>query len=263
MAENTLIEWADATWNPWQGCTVVGPGCANCYAARIDKRFGGNHWGPRADRKLSSEANWRKPFHWNAQAAKRGKSMTVFCASMADIFDDHPSIKPEWRDRVFETIQATQNLTWLLLTKRPDLIWERFRFEPLTNVMFGVSIEDQKRARERLFFLSEWKAWGHKTFISYEPALGAVKWKNFTNPMYGFSHSWRYPFDWAIAGGESGPGARKPDINWFRDLRDLCVAESIPFFFKQWGIFDAAGLRVGKKKSGRLLDGVLWDQRPS
>ncbi|MFP4240070.1 MAG: DUF5131 family protein, partial [Rhodosalinus sp.] len=89
MAENSTIEWTDHTFNPWIGCQKVSPACDHCYAETWDKRFGGAHWGPHAPRQRTSAANWRKPLKWDAQARAEGRRYRVFCASLADVFDNH------------------------------------------------------------------------------------------------------------------------------------------------------------------------------
>lgn len=125
--KNTSIEWADHTFNPWIGCTKVSPGCANCYAEAMDSRFHGNkHWGKGAPRRRTSEANWKQPLRWNDEAGVEGWQRSfsvghrprVFCASMADWLDDE--IPAEWRVDLFQLVAATENLDWLLLTKRPE-----------------------------------------------------------------------------------------------------------------------------------------------
>ena len=123
MSENTKIEWCDHTFNPWEGCQHAGPGCDGCYAEARNARFGGGtapNWGPGAPRRRTSAANWALPKRWNAQAAafmaQHGRRQRVFCASLADVFDN--AVDPQWRDDLFELIAATPNLDWLLLTKR-------------------------------------------------------------------------------------------------------------------------------------------------
>lgn len=123
MSENSKIEWCDSTWNPWEGCQKVGPGCDHCYAEARNARFAGGsavNWGPGAPRRRTSAANWRKPLAWNAAHeqffAAHGRRQRVFCASLADVFDN--AVNPMWRVDLFEVISNTPNLDWLLLTKR-------------------------------------------------------------------------------------------------------------------------------------------------
>ena len=122
MAEFSKIEWTDHTFNPWIGCQHVSPGCDHCYAETQNnfRKWNGGTWGPHAPRKRTSEANWRKPLQWARDAANRGKSARVFCASLADVFDNQ--VAPAWRVDLFELIRETPQLDWLLLTKRPENI---------------------------------------------------------------------------------------------------------------------------------------------
>ena len=112
MAENSKIEWTHHTFNPWEGCQKVGPGCDHCYAEARDQRFtGGAHWGPGAPRRRTSPANWRKPLAWDRAAAAAGERHRVFCASLADVFDN--AVDPAWRDDLWRLIEATPNLDWI------------------------------------------------------------------------------------------------------------------------------------------------------
>jgi protein gp37 len=123
MAENSNIEWTHHTFNPWIGCTKVSDGCKNCYAENLmDKRYGRVKWGPQGTRVRTSEANWKKPLKWNREAEAKGERHRVFCASLADVFEDKPD-QPEmeqWRLELLELIIKTPYLDWLLLTKRPE-----------------------------------------------------------------------------------------------------------------------------------------------
>ena len=282
MAENSKIEWCDHTFNPWIGCTKVSEGCQHCYAEQMmDKRYGKVKWGPQGTRVRTSLANWKKPLKWNREAAKAGKRARVFCASLADVFEIHPSQDlDEWRHDLFMLIQQTPHLDWLLLTKRPENVMPYLRHGWGTdlpdNVWLGTSVENQQAAFKRIPELLKVPA--AVRFLSMEPLLGQVH----LDLMDGvFFDSWM-PFDWqrldppgihwVIVGGESGPNARSIHPDWVRDIREQCVGAGVPFFFKQWGqwVHDpedwnaAAGLmrRVGKKAAGRLLDGVEWNQFP-
>jgi protein gp37 len=204
VAENTLIEWADDTFNYVEGCEKVSPGCKNCYASERDKRWhDGKHWGPGSVRKPMSEAYWRKPRKWNREAAEAGVRRRVFCSSLADVFEflpeDHPSarMQSEARLRLWMLIAETPHLDWLLLTKRPEnfarlLPWvstdnpdlERaevqdndprllgYLDERPPNVWLGVTAENQEEADRRIPILLNTPA--AKRFVSYEPALEAV-----------------------------------------------------------------------------------------
>ncbi len=218
MAE-TKIEWANYTMNPWLGCTKVSSGCDNCYAeAMMDHRFGKVQWGPHGERKRTSEVTWRKPLQWARAARAIGKRPRVFCASLADVFDNQ--VPNEWRSKLWDLIAATPELDWLLLTKRPENILNMISEPMLPNIWLGTTAEDQKHFDHRYIKLSNIPAVVH--FISYEPALGPLSIRE------------SYPFpDWIICGGESGPNRRQMDERWARNLRDECAERSIPFFMKQ------------------------------
>lgn len=180
MAENSKIEWTDHTFNPWIGCTKVSPACDHCYAEAWDARFKGHRWGPHAPRTKTSAANWRKPLKWNREAEERGIRYRVFCASLADVFDNHPSIDPQWRLELWELIAETPNLDWLLLTKRPQNIvrflpdeWGSGEWgEPWSNVWLGTTVENQTEADRRIPHLLATPA--AVRFVSAEPLLGPV-----------------------------------------------------------------------------------------
>lgn len=261
MSENTKIEWADHTFNPWEGCQKVGPGCDHCYAEDRNARFGGGvavNWGPGAPRRRTSAANWRKPLTWNANHeaffAANGRRQRVFCASIADVFDN--AVDSQWRADLFELILATPNLDWLLLTKRignvGNMLPVPFDFDKhYPNVWLGATIVNQEEADRDIPKLLAVPA--AKRFLSMEPLLGAV---DLTSHLWGRAKrcvdcpedsdcacGW-YPrnaiegepaLDWVIAGGESGPNARPMHPDWARRLRDHCEAAGVPFLFKQWG----------------------------
>ena len=267
MAENTKIEWTDHTFNPWIGCTKVGPGCDHCYAENLmDKRMGVAVWGPGNARVRTKEANWKMPLRWNAQAAafmaQHGRRQRVFCASLADVFDN--AVDPQWRADLFGLIQQTPNLDWLLLTKRignvrgmlaelahgsdPDL--SLLDMMPLPNVWIGATIVNQAEADRDIPKLLDVPA--RVRFLSMEPLLGPV---DLTHIEVFGGDAEIYPLkgttdcvddegaptddvpalDWVIVGGESGPGARPMSPDWARSLRAQCAAAGVPFLFKQWG----------------------------
>ena len=219
MGANSSIEWTDHTFNAWWGCARVSPGCEHCYAERFAKRKGVK-WGVHEERRTFGDEHWREPVRWNARAARRGRRYRVFCASMADVFDEHG---PESeRARLWDLIARTPHLDWQLLTKRPQH-FERFLPRdgwPWRNVWLGVTAEDQRRADERIPILVRTPA--AVRFISYEPALGPVDVSPFADGL-----------DWLIAGGESGAGARPMSEDWVRGVRDQCAASGIAFFYKQ------------------------------
>ncbi len=243
MGENSGIEWTHHTFNPWIGCTKVSAACDHCYAEAWDMRFRGERWGPRAAR--TRTRNWSKPISWDRKAL--GGRERVFSASLADVFDNHKSIQPEWRADFWDLIRRTRNLVWLLLTKRPQNI---ARYLPADwgkgwpNVWLGTTVEDQTEADRRIPHLLQVPAAVH--FLSCEPLLGPVD--------LGLGSG----LSWVIAGGESGAQYRSTDPDWFRSLRDQCAAAGVPFLFKQWG-----GLTQREiKAKGRLLDGVVHDGYP-
>lgn len=312
MAETT-IEWTSYrrpdgskvpgyTFNPWVGCSKVSAGCKNCYAevetfARVQRAHGRELWGVNGDRHLTSDENWAKPLRWNALAVTAGERRRVFCASMADVFEDHPGIMPGWRARLGQLILATPHLDWLLLTKRPENVyrmlpdfWVNFS-EPYGmpgNVWLGTSVENQEMADRRIPELLKVPA--RLRFLSVEPLLGPVdlsaylpanaainpdgsvfKWfgpHGFSGDCPTFYDGCNCPWvDWVIVGGESGRNARPMRREWVTFLRDQCQAAGTSFFFKQWGAFHPAWCDgtdpIGKKRAGRSLDGRTWDESPT
>lgn len=265
MAENSAIEWCDHTFNPWEGCQKVGPGCDNCYAEARNARFGGGqavNWGPGAPRRRTSAANWRKPLQWQRDAARfqevHGRRQRVFCASLADVFDN--AADTTWRDDLWRLIEATPDIDWLLLTKRvanvQHQVWPRWMqqgFPP--NVWLGITVVDQPEADRDIIRALRLKKAAKiaRLFLSIEPMLGPLQlWRlnaaDFQEdpigaevyPLRGLyavpDCDWSGPkVDWVICGGESGPGARPMHPDWVRSLRDQCAAAGVPFLFKQWG----------------------------
>lgn len=257
MASNSSIEWTTHTFNPWWGCTKVSPACDNCYAEAISRRFGFAIWGPESSIRTLSEEHWLEPLKWNATAAKQSQRARVFCASMADIFEGRKEQAP-LRERVWQLIEQTPHLDWLLLTKRPA---KATRLVPWgknwpENVWLGTTAENQHWADKRIPALLDAPA--KVRFISAEPLLGPI---NIAPYLRG-----KASIDWVIAGGESGSGARPTDPDWIRGIRDQCEQAGKAFFFKQWGTWgpSPSGLvRLSKKRSGRRLDGKEWDQFPA
>ncbi len=241
MAQHSSIEWTDHTFNPWWGCTKVSDGCKFCYAEAIANRYGQNVWGPTAARRTFGENHWREPLKWNEAAERNGERARVFCASMADVFDERAPV--EERERLWELIRQTPHLDWQILTKRPQLIAENLPLDwgdGYENVWLGTSVED-KRVVERIVQLSAVPAVVH--FLSLEPLIGPLP---------------NLPLDdiqWVIVGGESGPKSRFMSPLWVEDIRHQCEAASVPFFFKQWG-----GAR--KKQAGRELNGRFYNEMP-
>lgn len=316
MADETNIEWADSTFNPWIGCMKVSPACDHCYAAAMmDDRYGRVEWGEAGkgpgERKRTSAANWRKPLQWQKQAAafleKHGRRRRVFCASLADVFDSQ--VPGEWRDDLWRLIEATPDLIWMLLTKRPQNIakmlppyWDAIN----GRIWLGTTVEDQIRADQNIPHLLKHDC--AVRFVSCEPLLSSVDLTRIaipgrkymdglqsyiSSPLGTGGHFENIPvdgpsIDWIIAGGESGPHARPSHPDWFRSLRDQARDTGVSFLFKQWGEWlhefqfgngllpsehsikaihiwpgGTSSARIGKRRAGRLLDGVAHDGFPS
>lgn len=240
MGEATGITWAHDTFNPWWGCVRVSPGCEHCYAEAFDWRMharSGAHWGPTAPRRMASEAHWRLPLRWNAEAEKNGTRRRVFCASMADVFEIRADQVGEQLDaaraRLWALIEVTPSLDWLLLTKRPENIeqcvpaaWLRDGFP--RNVWLGITAEDQERLELRMLRLEKVASLVNVLWISYEPAIGPLKLGRLARRI-----------DWLVCGGESGHGARPFDLGWARAVRDELDTACVPFFMKQGGAANA------------------------
>lgn len=283
--ENSKIEWTHHTFNPWWGCVKVSPGCEHCYAETFSKRTGHNIWGPAksTQRRLFGDKHWQEPLKWNQAAKEAGQRHRVFCASMADVFEDHPQVE-ESRTRLLDLIVNTPRLDWLLLTKRPENVNRMIEqatgfsessmwFHAASNVWIGTSVENQEAADKRIPELLRIPA--KIRFLSCEPLLGPVDLFHVGTEDWDVLHGWKAhasngrgwantPFiHWVIVGGESGHRARLMHPDWARSLRDQCQRADIPFFFKQWGEYSERGTKVGKKAAGRLLDGREWSQFPT
>ena len=316
MADRSPIEWLrgpdgrqGATWNPIVGCSVVSPGCTNCYAMRLAGTRMKSHpsrVGLTRDSKAgpvwTGEVRFMEP--WLTQPLRWSKPRMIFVCAHADLF--HEAVPDEWIDRVFAVMALCPQHTFQVLTKRPARMHammkavcrpglpERVtgvlsrmardgvvtqtdamraicrRVIALPNVWLGVSVEDQRRADERIGILGSTPA--ALRWVSAEPLLGRID----------FDIDQLQVIDWVVAGGESGPGARPMHPDWARSLRDQCAAAGVPFLFKQWGewapaedypseiqeqydvqgLADGHSIRVGKKAAGRLLDGVIHDGYP-
>lgn len=284
MAENSGISWCDHTFNPWMGCTKVSPACKFCYAERdMDHRHGKVAWGPNGTRVLTSDQNWQKPVVWNRKFAEgfidafcadasKPRRPRVFCASLADVFEDwkgpitqsgvflnrdyralslgqEPLTLNDVRQRLFALIDATPNLDWLLLTKRPENILKMWPEMASTkgrtieaayrsNVWLGTSVESQQYADERIPELLKCRDLSPVLFLSCEPLVGPVDLRPalwLEDQYFHLRPQMKRAIDWIITGGESGPEARPNHPEWFRDLRDQAGAARVPFHFKQWG----------------------------
>lgn len=256
MGKNSSIEWTHHTFNPWWGCAKVSPACKHCYAESWAKRVGQAVWGVESPRRFFSDAHWRDPLRWQAEAEKAQLTPRVFCASMADVFEDREDLV-EHRARLFRLIERTPRLQWLLLTKRPEHAARLSRVAGWKgdwprNVWAGTTVENQEYAEERIPHLIGLRA--RVRFLSCEPLLGPVDLRQ-----------WLTSLDWVIAGGESGGKSRPMAAAWPAGVRDQCVKAGVAFHFKQWGDWapvDVTMRRLGKKHAGRELDGRTWDEVP-
>lgn len=239
MAETTGIAWTHSTFNPWIGCTKVGPGCDHCYAEALDKRHrwqGDTHWGVGKPRMRTRAENWRKPLAWNRKAEASGKPWRVFCASLADVFDNE--VPEEWRADLFALINETPALTWLLLTKRISNVPKMYRAFMPPNVWLGATVVNQEEADRDVPKLLEVPA--AVRFVSYEPALGPVDWSPFfggRNAIQEGPEEKPRAIQWVIVGGESTQGAKaRPfDLAWARSTISQCRQADVPVFVKQLG----------------------------
>lgn len=276
MAENSAISWTDHTFNPWIGCTKVSPACDHCYAARQDafRKWTPEGWG--GPRRRTSDALWRQPVKWNAAhdafLAAHGRRQRVFCASLADVFDNQ--VPPEWRAELFALIAATPNLDWLLLTKRIGNVATMIEQPGMQkcglpeNVWLGATVVTQEEADRDVPKLLELPA--RVRFLSIEPMLGPINLTSLPakSKIYSGKHhlgdniECRRHMDalrgvigwvggvmpheapdeeglprlhWVIAGGESGPGARAVSPHWPRWLQKQCADAGVAFHWKQWG----------------------------
>lgn len=241
MAENTAISWTDHTFNIAWGCTKVSPGCQNCYADTLASRYKWDIWGPNKERRVFGEKHWREPLKWNRLAIAEGRSHLVFCSSMCDICEDHPTIEVE-RAKLWPLVRSTPYLIYQLLTKRADRWLECLPVDwgvGYPNVWLGVSIENNDYIW-RGDCLRQIPA--VVRFVSYEPALGPLDQLSLTG------------IDWVIYGGESGSGFRMDDRQWARDMFGRCREAGVAFFHKQSANFSAG--------RGVELDGVVVMEYP-
>lgn len=265
MGQFSDIAWTHATFNPWEGCEKVSPGCAHCYAEARNQRFhGGEHWGRGAARLRRSESYWREPLKWNAAAERAGERHRVFCASLADVFENRADLSAE-RARLFQLIEQCTALDWLLLTKRPQhmraMLPSAWLASPLEHIWLGTTCEDQKRLEERLPELVATPA--AVRFLSLEPLLEDL------NLQFAIRdpHPIATPHDmipavlgvdWVIVGGESeertGPRARPFDPDWARHIMDDCRMAGIPVFVKQMGSSPVGLVQLRQKKGTDMTE---------
>lgn len=257
MSANSKIEWTDHTFSPWWGCAKVSPACDFCYAEAWAKRTGfPGLWGVDAARRSFGDKRWAEPLKWERLAVKEGRRFRVFCASMADVFDKNAPAGA--RDRLWQLIDATPNLDWLLLTKRIGNVsrmvpqsWMATHWP--TNVWLGISVINQAEADRDIPKMLALPA--RIRFLSCEPLLGPIDLTrivlaasvpitdcadprfdkvNFTvNALKGAASIKMAPLDWVIVGGESGSHARPMEVEWARSLKIQCAAAGTAFFFKQ------------------------------
>lgn len=234
MAQSTTIEWTDSTWNPVTGCTKISSGCSNCYAERMALRLQAmgnpsytNGFSVTLHQELLSlPLKWKKP-------------QTIFVNSMSDLF--HEDIPEDFILQVFKTMNRANWHRYQILTKRSERMLElSFKLPWRSHIWLGVTVENQDNVY-RIDDLQQTNA--HTKFLSIEPLVGPITALPLRN------------IDWVIVGGESGPKSRPMKEEWVLDIKDRCIEEQVPFFFKQWGGFN-------KKKAGRQLEGRTWDERP-
>ena len=271
MSITTAIEWCDATFNPWIGCTKVSPACDHCYAAvSTPARSLRIEWGASKSRHRTAASTWETPLHWERKhqqfAQTYGRRRRVFCASLADVFDNE--VPDKWRADLFALIAATPNLDWLLLTKRignvPKMLVETHMayaretgrhwngvlndcWDDLPgNVWLGATVVHQEEADRDIPKLLAVPA--RVRFLSIEPMLGPIDLMRARSSMTQAAgaaamdalrerSAW-LGIDWVICGGESGPKARPMHPDWARSLRDQCASAGMPFLFKQWGAWE-------------------------
>lgn len=293
--QDSKIEWTDHTFNPWMGCTKVSPLCEHCYAeTMMDTRYGRVTWGPQGTRVRTSKENWRKPLKWDRDARAEGQRRRVFCASLADVFEDRDELLP-WRSELFELIDRTTQLDWLLLTKRPERIgrmWPAPRHEttgdgrpvrapestamsdlpsPAQSPAMGdgasengacANVAGPPRLATRSHVWLGTSVGTQRTAAEAIPRL--VQWRALVPILFlsieplleAIPRLDLTHIDWVIVGGESGAAARPMAEAWVEEIREQCHAAGTKFFFKQWG-------GVNKKRHGRELAGRTWDEIPS
>ncbi|MBB2698912.1 UNVERIFIED_ORG: protein gp37 [Rhizobium esperanzae] len=301
MSDGTKIEWTDATWNPITGCAIVSPGCTNCYAMKLaGTRL--QHHPSRAGLTRDSKAGpvWtgevRFNEQWLTQPLTWSRPRMIFVCAHGDLFAE--GVPDEWIDKVFAVMALAPQHIFQVLTKRPERMREYIRSsetygrilraaDPLRSqrrhlgsipisapshagfwpqLWLGVSVEDQKRAEERIPILLDTPA--AIRWISAEPLLGPLDLDKdgAVNEDSGrsFLRSWgrndwhSRGLDWVVAGGESGLGCRPMHPHWVYALRDQCVAAEVPFLFKQWGNWIVASAENGHHDSSMVTNDAIW-----
>jgi len=228
------IEWTEASWNPLTGCTKVSPGCKNCYAERMAYRLKamGNINYKNGFQLTLHEHTLSIPLAWKTPRV-------IFVNSMSDLF--HEDVPMQFIQKVFGTMALAKQHIFQVLTKRSARLAEvAAKIKWPSNVWMGVSVESE----DYKFRIDDLRTVPSALrFLSIEPLLSPLG-------ELGLSG-----VDWVIVGGESGPNARPIREEWVTEIRDQALDSEVAFFFKQWG-------GVHKKKSGRLLQGHVWDQMP-
>ena len=237
MGKVSGIDYVDASWNPWMGCTKKSEGCKFCFAERDMKRFGRDF-----NTITKSKTTFRDPLKWE-------EPLRILVGSWMDFF--HPDVPKEWRRDAWEIMFHAKEHTFLILTKRPENMpsmmpvgWVEGQYKYMPHVWLGVSVETQDYIHRisQLYGIP-----ASKKFVSAEPLLGPL---DFSEHM-GF-------IDWIITGGESGPNCRPCDLDWVRSIRDQCVEADVSYFHKQMG----GTKKIDGAWGGRELDGKIWDEIP-
>jgi len=232
---SSKIEWTDSSWNPITGCTKISPGCQNCYAERMAKRLKamGNPNYKNGFKLAVHENSLELPLSWKTP-------QYIFVNSMSDLF--HKEVPIDFLQKMFSIMRKASWHTFQILTKRSERLREldnQIEWSP--NIWMGVSIETQ----DYVYRINDLRSSNAKVkFISFEPLLGPIN----KLDLHGI--------DWVIVGGESGPKSRKIEETWVLQIKDYCISQKTPFFFKQWG-------GINKKKTGRILEGRTWDEMPA
>ncbi|MCH9845045.1 MAG: phage Gp37/Gp68 family protein, partial [Alphaproteobacteria bacterium] len=250
--------WTEVTCNPIVGCSKISAGCKNCYAMGMARRLQGMKKLAKYAGVIKNDGrvNWTGKINFDASAlnkiAKLKKPSVIFMCSMADMF--HPDVKWAWLDQIYDVMEANPQHIFQVLTKRAFemqlyLIGRMNGKHPRPkHIWHGVSVESTAHF-ERINWVRNAKT--HIAFVSFEPLLESVADVNLTDIC------------WAIVGGESGHGARMMHQEWVDEIYRACQKSGTAFFFKQWGAFNAEGIKVGKKQAGRIWRGKTWDEMPN